>query len=137
MAWLLESFTPPMCMPNYFLDWAHQLMYLDDQLLIIISSSGMLLAILGMGAGPSMLWEKLKCYDGSTVICGGIAALLIIARPLLYLYLKIVRLAKNLFLRQKCFTNTGCACTSSVARKRAVIERWTENICQGKKSPIC
>jgi hypothetical protein len=37
------------------LDWAHQLMYVHDQLLIIISSSGML-AMLGMGAGTSELW---------------------------------------------------------------------------------
>jgi hypothetical protein len=27
----------------------------------------------------------------------------------------IIRLAKNLFLRQKCFIDPGCACTSSVA----------------------
>jgi hypothetical protein len=47
--------------------------------MIVISSSGML-AMLGMGAGPSKLWQKLRYYDGITVICGGIAALLIIAR---------------------------------------------------------
>jgi hypothetical protein len=35
---------------NYFLDWAHQLMYVHDQLLIVISSSGML-AMLGIGSG--------------------------------------------------------------------------------------
>jgi hypothetical protein len=40
---------------NYFLDWAHQLMYVHNQLLIIISSSGML-ALLGIGSGPSKLW---------------------------------------------------------------------------------
>jgi hypothetical protein len=40
---------------------------------------------------------------------GGIAALLNIARPLVSLFLKIIRLATNLFLRQKCFTDTGCA----------------------------
>jgi hypothetical protein len=50
--------------------------------LIIISSSGML-AMLGIGSGPSKLWYKLWCCDGFTVIFRGIAALLIIARPLL------------------------------------------------------
>jgi hypothetical protein len=40
---------------HIFLDWAHQLMYVYDQLLIVISSSGML-AMLGMGAGQSKLW---------------------------------------------------------------------------------
>jgi hypothetical protein len=40
---------------NYFLDWAHQLMYVYDQLLIVISSSGML-ALLGIGSGQSKLW---------------------------------------------------------------------------------
>jgi hypothetical protein len=40
---------------NYLLDWAHQFMYVHDQLLIKLSSSGML-AMLGMGAGPSELW---------------------------------------------------------------------------------
>ncbi len=43
----------------------------------------------------------------------------------------IIRLAKNLFLRQKCFTDTGCACgcacTSSVASKRAVIKQLAKN----------
>jgi hypothetical protein len=43
-----------MCMP-ILLDWALQLMYVYDQLLVIISSSGMV-AMLGMGAGPSKLW---------------------------------------------------------------------------------
>jgi hypothetical protein len=38
-----------------FLDWALQLMYVHNQFLIVISSSGML-AMLGMGAGPSKLW---------------------------------------------------------------------------------
>jgi hypothetical protein len=38
-----------------FLDWALQLMYVYDQLLIIISSSGMV-ATLRMGAGPSKPW---------------------------------------------------------------------------------
>jgi hypothetical protein len=41
-------------MPN-ILDWALQLMYVSDQLMIIISSSGMV-ATLGMGAGSSKLW---------------------------------------------------------------------------------
>jgi hypothetical protein len=42
-------------MPIIFLDWAHQLMYVHDQLLIVISSSGMF-AMLGIGSGPSKLW---------------------------------------------------------------------------------
>jgi hypothetical protein len=37
------------------LDWAFQFVYVYDQLLIVISSSGMV-AMLGMGAGPSKLW---------------------------------------------------------------------------------
>jgi hypothetical protein len=37
------------------LDWALQLMYVYNQLMIIISSSSMV-AMLGMGAGPSKLW---------------------------------------------------------------------------------
>jgi hypothetical protein len=37
------------------LDWAHQLMHVHDQLLIVVSSSGML-ALLGIGSGPSKLW---------------------------------------------------------------------------------
>jgi hypothetical protein len=41
-------------MPN-ILDWALQLMYVSDQLMIVISSSGMV-AMLGMVAGPSKLW---------------------------------------------------------------------------------
>jgi hypothetical protein len=41
-------------MPN-ILVWAFQLMYVSDQLMILISSSGMV-AMLGMGAGPSKLW---------------------------------------------------------------------------------
>jgi hypothetical protein len=49
--------------------------------LIVISSSGML-AMFDIGSGPSKHWQKLWCYDGFTVILGGIAALLIIARPL-------------------------------------------------------
>jgi hypothetical protein len=35
-------------------DWELQLMYVHDQLLITVSSSGMV-AMLGMGAGPSKL----------------------------------------------------------------------------------
>jgi hypothetical protein len=46
--------TPPMYMP-IFVDWALQLMYVHDQLMIVISSSSMV-ATLGMGAGPSKLW---------------------------------------------------------------------------------
>ena len=43
------------CACQLFFDWAHQLMYVYDQLLIIISSSGMF-AIAGIGSGPSKLW---------------------------------------------------------------------------------
>jgi hypothetical protein len=42
-------------MPIIFFDWAHQLMYVHDQLLIVILSSG-ILALLGIGSGPSKLW---------------------------------------------------------------------------------
>ncbi len=35
--------------------------------------------------------------------------------------------SKNLLLRQKCYTDTGYACTSSVASKRAVIEWLAKN----------
>ena len=59
-------------------------MYVHDQLLSVILSSGML-AMLGVGSGPSMLWLKLRCYDGVTAIHRGIAAPLIIARPLVSL----------------------------------------------------
>jgi hypothetical protein len=38
-----------------FLDWALQLMHVYDQLMIVISSSGMI-AMLGVDAGPSKLW---------------------------------------------------------------------------------
>jgi hypothetical protein len=51
---LLENFDSPMCMP-FFLDWALQLIYVHNQFLIVMSSSGML-AMLGMGAGSSKLW---------------------------------------------------------------------------------
>ncbi len=54
MTSLLENFDSPMCMP-FFFDWALQLMYVHNQFLIVISSSGML-AMLGMGAGPTKLW---------------------------------------------------------------------------------
>jgi hypothetical protein len=37
------------------MDWAIQFMYVYDQLLIVISSSGMV-AMLGVGAEPSKLW---------------------------------------------------------------------------------
>ncbi len=37
------------------LGWAHQLIYVHDQLPIVISSSGMF-AMLGIGSGPSKLW---------------------------------------------------------------------------------
>jgi hypothetical protein len=37
------------------LDWALQLMYVSDQLMIVISSNDMV-AKLGMGVGPSKLW---------------------------------------------------------------------------------
>jgi hypothetical protein len=37
------------------LDWALQLVYDQDQLMIVISSSNMV-AMLGMDAGPSKLW---------------------------------------------------------------------------------
>jgi hypothetical protein len=40
-------------MPN-ILDWALQLMYVSDQLMIALSSG--IVATLGMGAGPSKLW---------------------------------------------------------------------------------
>jgi hypothetical protein len=38
----------------FFFDWAHQLMYVRDQLLIVLSSSGML-ALFSIGSGPSKL----------------------------------------------------------------------------------
>ena len=43
------------CACHFFFDWAHQLMYVHDQLLIILLSSGML-ALLGISSGPSKLW---------------------------------------------------------------------------------
>ncbi len=80
---------------------------------------------------------KAEVYDGFTVICRGIAAPFIITRCLVSFYLKIIRLAKNLFLRQKCFTDTGCACTSSVASKRAVIKWLAKTLLSGGNLPIC
>jgi hypothetical protein len=55
MTLLLESFYSSNVHANIFLDWAHQLMYVHDQLPIVISSSGML-AMLGIGSGTSKLW---------------------------------------------------------------------------------
>ena len=55
MTLLLESFDSFNVHANYFLDLALQLMYVHDQLMIIISSSSMV-AMLGMGAGSSKLW---------------------------------------------------------------------------------
>jgi hypothetical protein len=43
------------CACQFFFDWAHQLMYYYDQLLIVISSRGML-AMVDIGSGPSKLW---------------------------------------------------------------------------------
>ncbi len=40
----------------------------------------------------------------------------------------IIRLAKKPVLKAKCFTDTGCACTSSVANKRAIIKRLAKNL---------
>jgi hypothetical protein len=54
MMQLLERFYSFNVHANLF-DWALQLMYVHDQLLIVISSGGMV-AMLGMGAGPSKLW---------------------------------------------------------------------------------
>jgi hypothetical protein len=42
------------------LDWAYQLMYDCDQLLIAISSS-IMVTMFGMGARPSKLWWNLRC----------------------------------------------------------------------------
>jgi hypothetical protein len=46
----------------------------------------------------------------------------------------IIRLAKKPFLRQKCFTDTGCACTSSVAIKQAVIKQLAKNLFREKNA---
>ncbi len=54
-----------------------------------------------------------------------------------HLYLKIVRLAKTLFLRQKCFTDDGYACTSSVASKKSHHQTIGKKPFSGKKLPIC
>jgi hypothetical protein len=57
MTSLMESFDSFNVHANYVLDldWAPQLMYVHNQLMIIISSSSMV-AMLGMGAGSSKLW---------------------------------------------------------------------------------
>jgi hypothetical protein len=55
MTLLLESFYSFNVHANYFLDWVLQLMYVQDQFMIVILSSGTV-ATLGMGAGPSKLW---------------------------------------------------------------------------------
>ncbi len=54
MTSLLESFYSSNVHANFW-DWALQLMYVHDQLLIVVSSSGVV-AMLGMGAGPSKIW---------------------------------------------------------------------------------
>ena len=54
MTYLLESYYSANVHANYFFDWAHQLMYVHDQLLIVISSG--MFAMLGIGSGPSKLW---------------------------------------------------------------------------------
>jgi hypothetical protein len=54
MMLILESFDSSNVHAKY-LDWALQLMYVFDQLMIFISLSGMV-ATLGMGTGPSKLW---------------------------------------------------------------------------------
>ncbi len=48
----------------------------------------------------------------------------------------LIILAKNLFLRQKYFADTGCACTSSVASKRAVIKWLAKNLFQKNAYPL-
>ncbi len=55
MTLLLESFDSFNVHANNFLNWALQLMYVHNPLMIVISSSSMV-AMLGMGAGPSKLW---------------------------------------------------------------------------------
>jgi hypothetical protein len=54
MTSLLESFDSSNVHAK-FLDWVLQLMYVHNQLMIIIKSSSMV-ATLGMGAGQSKLW---------------------------------------------------------------------------------
>jgi hypothetical protein len=121
-------FTPPrMCIP-ICLDWAHQLMYVYDQLLIIISSSGMLATWYWLWTIKALieaevfwwLYSNLQGHSSSIDHCQTFSVF-------------IIRLAKDLFLREKCFSDTGCACTSSVASKRAIIERLAKNLIQGKK----
>jgi hypothetical protein len=55
MTLLLESVDSFNVHTNYFLDWTLELMYIHNQLMIVILSSGTV-AMLGMGAGPSKLW---------------------------------------------------------------------------------
>jgi hypothetical protein len=52
---LLQSVEDSSNVHANFLDWVLQLMYVQDQLMIVISSSSMV-AMLGMGGGPSKLW---------------------------------------------------------------------------------
>jgi hypothetical protein len=54
MTLLMESYDSFNVHAN-FLTCAPQLMYVQDQLMIITSSSSMV-TMLGMGAGPSKLW---------------------------------------------------------------------------------
>ncbi len=51
------------------------------------------------------------------MILGGIAVLLTIARPIqsVLIFVKIIILAKDLFLKAKTFASTGCVCYSSYA----------------------
>jgi hypothetical protein len=46
-----------------------------------------------------------------------------------------LRLAKKLFLRQKCFIDTGCVGTSSVASKKSRHQKIGKNPFFGKKKP--
>jgi hypothetical protein len=71
-------------MPIIFLDWVHQLMYVHDQLLIIISSSGML-ALLVLVLDHQSFGRSYGVMMVFTAILGGVAAPLIIARPLVSL----------------------------------------------------
>jgi hypothetical protein len=78
MTSFLESFDSSNVHAN-FLDWALQLMYVHDQLMIIISSSSM--EAYGCWTIKALV-EAEVLYDGFTVSHGYIAAPLIIARPL-------------------------------------------------------
>jgi hypothetical protein len=55
MTSLLESFDSFDVHANYFFGLGTSTQNVDDQLMIVISSSSMV-AVLGMGAGPSKLW---------------------------------------------------------------------------------